>query len=149
MIDRGRWHGVVQRALEAAQHAPLGQFGQELLTGSSSASTPSSTSTMAPAAPMGLESEAMRKMASRRKRRRIVERRMPEHLRVHLAAPGDQGHQPGHPAALGVGGETVVQPPQAGGIEPPAHARRGRSKVMRCDASGSVPPWRPSKTSSR
>ena len=74
---------------------------------------------------------------------------MPEDLRVDLAAPGHQGHQPRHPAALGVGGETVVQPPQAGGIEPPAHARRGRSKVMRCDASGSVPPWRPSKTSSR
>ena len=119
--------------------------GRNLSTGSPSDSTPSSSSAMAPAAAMGLVSEAMRRMASRRSGAGIVERRVPEHFRVHVTSARDERHQSRHGAALDVRGETIVQPLEPGEIESgrTGHGRaRGGRRAMRWDASGRVRAWR-------
>jgi len=74
---------------------------------------------------------------------------MTEDLNVDVVVPGDQRHQPGHLPAVGVGGEAFVQPAEPGGIQARAHAVHDRGRVMRCESSGSVPPWRLSRTSRR
>ena len=81
---------------------------------------------MAPAAAIGLVSEAMRKMASRRSGAGSSERGVPEHLHVHVGPARDEGHQSRHGAALDVRGEAVVQPVEPGAIE---SGRAGHGQV--------------------
>ena len=105
---------------------------------------------MAPAAAIGLVSEAMRKMVTPQ-RRRVVDRGVPEHFRVHVGPARHEGHQSGYGALLDVRGETVVQPFEPGAVEcgPAGHDRSQRARTAMCsDASGRVRAWRRSATSS-
>ena len=98
---------------------------------------------MAPAAPIGLESEAMRKMASRRERTRIIERRTTRGPRRAHRRPG-----PAAPPAPGPRPLSMEAPRQSCSRRSPAGSRpaltldTGLKMSSRADSSGSVPPWR-------
>ncbi len=146
-------HRVVERRLEAAQDAPVGQLGQERLdrvVQRQGCRRPPAI--MAAAAAIGLVSDAMRKMASRRSGAR---HRAPlaEHLDVHVVAARQRARR----APARRRRRRARRAGRAGGP-----ARRGRARAgvtrerwpgrghtgHRRDASGRVRPWRPFATSS-
>ena len=75
---------------------------------------------MAPAAAIGLDNEAIRKMASRRERPRIVQREGSEHLGVDVAPARHQRRHRRHLGALHVCRQGLVQAAQSGGSQPGA-----------------------------
>ena len=106
-------HGVVERSVEAAEHASIGELGEELVHRAVSSSTPSSTRIIAAAAAIGLVSEAIRKIASRWSGASSSIAFVPitSTCTSSLGAvvPGDERDRARHLARLDVAGHEVVQ----------------------------------------
>ena len=100
--------------------------GRNFSTGSSSERTPSSTSTIAPAAPIGLLNDAIAEDGVAWQRRRVTDRQRAERLHVDVVATRDERSQARDGAGVSVRSEPVVQPAQSAGVE----AVGGASRAM-------------------
>jgi hypothetical protein len=147
VMARADGDGVVQRALQAAQHAPLRQFREQQVDriGERQDAVVHEQHCSRGGDRLGERGDAEDGVAWQR--RRVIEGQAPEDLGVDVVAAGQQRHHRRDLAALGRGDETVVHPAQPGRVQACAHARHSDRDVMVLDSSGSVPAWRLSKTS--
>ena len=96
--------------------------GTSVSTGSPSARTPSSTNDMVAAAAIGLDSDAMRKIASRRQWNAVTHGPRAERLDMDVVTAGHQRGHRWHRAVCNQTAQPVVQPGQPAGVE--ARGRR-------------------------
>ena len=140
---------VVERALQAAQDAPLGQLRQQLVDGIGDATArrrrPGAWRRPRRSAWSARRCGRWRRGASA-PGRPAPRARAPRHARRRPGRPTPPVPAPGRSRRGRRDGRAAAAVRR---VETCAHAGgRGRS-VMRRDASGSVPPWRRSQTSSR